>query len=159
MWPKRFEAAMPSSDQIFDQPEGLRALFAGDALTRAMAAEALGGGGPIKIEPQWDVKTDGDVRAAIILDSISTLPYLIEACADDYPIVRFFALQGIASQEPRLGKPDYLTPTTREGTVDQLWQKLLALRPGLTPANREQVMNQAQELRKHKVNVDLDIGE
>ncbi len=45
LWPKRFEAAQASTDELFDQPEGQRALFAGDALSRAMEAEALGGGG------------------------------------------------------------------------------------------------------------------
>ena len=142
MWPPQFANAYPSTDDVFDQPEGVRALFAGDALTRSMAAEALGGGGPMK------------------LDTLSTLPFLIEACADDYPIVRFFALQGIASQEPRLGKPDYLAPPPAQIRIgDQLWQKLLALRPDQSTSLRDRAMTLAQMLRKRRTNVDLQVGE
>src|SRR4030095_5615245 len=46
-WPQRFANAIVSSDEQFNLPEGPRALFAGDALTRALAANLLGGGGPV----------------------------------------------------------------------------------------------------------------
>ncbi len=94
------------------------------------------------------------------LDATATLPYLIEACADEYPIVRFFAMQGLAALEPRLGKPDYLAPPAmRQRVRAQLWQKILALRPEITPEVFERATKQAEMLRKHRVNVDLDVGE
>ncbi|HEY7547565.1 MAG TPA: cytochrome c3 family protein, partial [Blastocatellia bacterium] len=52
LWPTRFAAAQLSADEQFDLPEGPRALFAGDALTRALAAEALGGDGGSP-DPEW----------------------------------------------------------------------------------------------------------
>ena len=160
LWPNWFEGTTLSSDERFDQPEGLRDLFAGDALTRAMAADALGGGGPMKIASQLDRTPDADVGRPIKLDAAWTLPFLIEACADDYPIVRFFALQGIASQEPRLGKPDYLAPSSGPRHLsEQLWQDLMALRQNVSPTLRQQVTDLSQTLRKQRVNVDLEVGE
>src|SRR5215510_12863669 len=51
LWPSRFGSAQVSNDNQFDLPEGPRALFAGDALTRALAANLLGGGGPTAPDP------------------------------------------------------------------------------------------------------------
>lgn len=83
LWPARYAAAAPSTDAMFDQPEGMRALFAGDALTRALMAEALGA------------------------QSQPPVPYLLEAFRDEYPIVRYFAARGLAAagKTPKL---DYL---------------------------------------------------
>ncbi|MGH8244864.1 MAG: hypothetical protein ACREUU_00360, partial [Gammaproteobacteria bacterium] len=49
-WPGKFSHAQLGVDDQFNLPEGPRALFAGDALTRALAAEAMGGGGPMKFD-------------------------------------------------------------------------------------------------------------
>ncbi len=92
LWSARFDRAQLSADAQFDLAEGPRALFAGDALTRALAADALGSGGPVKPDPLW------------------AAPFLVEAFADKYPVVRFFAAQGLrapASVPWPTTKPDY----------------------------------------------------
>src|SRR4029453_8777589 len=51
LWPDRYKGRPPSGDAVFDLPEGPRALFMGDAVTRALAADALAGNGPMKPDP------------------------------------------------------------------------------------------------------------
>jgi len=138
IWPQRFTAAQPGQDEIFNQPEALRMLFAGDALTRAMAAEALGGGGPARPDPNW------------------ATPYLIEAFDDNYPIVRFFAANGLVTLNPLgrqgLTKPDYLaSESTRRSALEKWWLKY--------PQIRQQVFSLAGGLRARRINVDVEVGE
>ncbi|MDX2041309.1 MAG: hypothetical protein SF097_08670 [Acidobacteriota bacterium] len=134
LWPRRFGNAQPSSDDVFNQPEGVRALFAGDALTRAMAAEALGGGGAMKPDANW------------------ATPFLLEALNDNYPIVRFFAANGLMATGQRLPKPDYLAPeTVRLSAVEQWWARY--------PQARQQVFSLATGLRARRINVDVEVGE
>lgn len=131
LWPQRFANAQPSSDEIFNQPEGVRALFAGDALTRAMAAEALGA---MKPDANW------------------ATPFLIEALNDNYPIVRFFAANSLMQNGQKLPKPDYLaTETTRLSAVEQWWARY--------PQARQQVFSLATGLRARRINVDVEVGE
>ncbi len=131
LWPQRFANAQLSSDEIFNQPEGVRALFAGDALTRAMAAEALGS---MKPDANW------------------AAPFLIEALSDNYPIVRFFAANGLMQSGQRLPKPDYLaTETARLSAVEQWWARY--------PQARQQVFSLATGLRARRINVDVEVGE
>ena len=98
LWPLRFSEAQLSKDEQFDLPEGPRALFAGDALMRALAADLLSGNGPMKVEANW------------------ATPYLVEALADNYPIVRFFAANGLSKQPWNVIKPDYLASMLVCGT-------------------------------------------
>lgn len=134
LWPRRFASTQLSSDEIFNQPEGIRALFAGDALTRAMAAEALGGGGAMKPDANW------------------ATPFLLEALSDNYPIVRFFAANGLMATGQRLPKPDYLaTETARLSAVEQWWARY--------PQARQQVFSLASGLRARRINVDVEVGE
>ncbi|MFN0111590.1 MAG: multiheme c-type cytochrome [Blastocatellia bacterium] len=129
LWPRRFGNAQPSSDDIFNQAEGARALFAGDALTRAMAAEALGKSGA-----NW------------------AAPFLIEALNDNYPIVRFFAANSLALTGQRLPKPDYLAAdSVRLSAVEQWWARY--------PQMRQQVFSLATVLRARRINVDVEVGE
>jgi predicted CXXCH cytochrome family protein len=140
LWPDRFGGAQPSKDTQFDLPEGPRALFAGDALTRALAADALGGGGPVKPDPLW------------------AAPFLVEAFADKYPVVRFFAAQGLSAQGVpwHETRPDYLaTPEARAAMLAR-WQELLA--PCHADA-RKLAPQLATELRARRVDVDLEVGE
>jgi len=135
LWPRRFGNVQPGHDEIFNQPEGIRALFAGDALTRAMAGEALSGGGPVKLDPDW------------------TAPFLIEAFNDNYPIVRYFAAQGLAASGQQLPKPDYLAAdAARHASFEQWWAKY-------QQAKRQEVFSLAQMLRSRRINIDVEVGE
>ncbi|HJQ22711.1 MAG TPA: cytochrome c3 family protein [Blastocatellia bacterium] len=135
LWPDRYRMIEPSTDAQFDLPEGPRMLFAGDALTRALAAEAMGGEGMMKPDPQW------------------ATPYLVEAFADNYPIVRFFAANGLAANRWRLPKPDYLaTAAVRQAALDH-WRGVF------DAPTRQQVAQFAGELRAHRKEVDVEVGE
>jgi hypothetical protein len=139
LWARRFGNAQSSQDEIFNQPEGLRALFAGDALTRAMAADALGGAGPMKLDPNW------------------TTPFLIEAFSDNYPIVRFFAAQGLAASQQGSPKPDYLgNDATRKMAFEQWWTKYQQARQ---EGAKQEVFSLAQVLRARRINIDIEVGE
>lgn len=134
LWPRRFGSAQESQDEMFNQPEGVRALFAGDALTRAMAAEALGSGGPMKPDPNW------------------AAPFLIEAFNDNYPVVRFFAANGLVASGQRLPKPDYLAGSAvRNAAFEQWWAKY--------KQSRQQVFSLAEVLRARRINIDVEVGE
>ncbi len=95
LWPKTFDASQPGGSK-FDEPEGSRALFAGDAVLRALTA-------------------------AMIPANDTTAPLLLEGLQDRYPIVRYFAANALAGEYPTLPKPDYLaTDSEREKTL-QSW--------------------------------------
>lgn len=134
LWPQRFAHTALSTDEQFNQPEGPRALFAGDALTRALAAEALGGGGPAQFDAQW------------------ANPWLSEALSDNYPIVRFFAANGLAANEKRLPKPDYLGTASERQTAYERWWSLY-------PSMRQAITELAGQWRARRVNVDIEVGE
>ena len=72
LWPSAF-AGSKTGDQRFDEPEGQRALFAGDAVMRALTAAAM--------TPATDANA----------------PLLLEAMQDRYPIVRYFAANALAA--------------------------------------------------------------
>ena len=135
LWPRYFAGSRQSNDQQFDLPEGARALFAGDALTRALAAEALGGGGPAQPDPGWSG------------------PLLTEALSDNYPIVRFFAANGLARGGWRLSKPDYLADVAARERAVTIWREQFGAerwRPWATLA---------QGLRARRIDVDIEVGE
>jgi hypothetical protein len=135
LWPDRYRATQPSSDAQFEMAEGPRMLFAGDALTRALAAEAMGGDGMMKPDPQW------------------AAPYLVEAFADNYPIVRFFAANGLAADPWKIPKPDYLAAApVRQAALDQ-WRSLFAA------SVRQRITTFAAELRARRKEVDIEVGE
>jgi hypothetical protein len=140
LWPERFRDAQPSKDQQFDLPEGPRALFAGDALTRALAADLLGGGGPAKPDPLW------------------ASPFLVEAMADKYPIVRFFAANGLTRLpgSEKVSKPDYLATAAARDAMLQEWRQLMTVCPAET---RQQALDLGNKLRTQRVEVDLEVGE
>lgn len=135
LWPGRFAGARPSTDAQYDLPEGPRALFAGDALVRSLAAEALGGGGPAKPDPSW------------------ASPFLVEAFEDNYPVVRFFAANGLAAAHGRTGKPDYLASPEARRLALELW------RARYEPSARERALKMALLLRALRVEADIEVGE
>ncbi|HET8678356.1 MAG TPA: hypothetical protein VFO63_21320 [Blastocatellia bacterium] len=133
-WPERFETAQASHDEQFNLPEGPRALFAGDALARALAAEAMGGG-PEKPDPAW------------------AGPYLIEAFEDNYPIVRFFAANSLSRGPWNLPKPDYLASAGERRARIEAWRQIFS------PAARMEARRMAELLRARRVDVDIEVGE
>lgn len=131
LWPRRFANAQLSADEVFNQPESIRALFAGDALTRAMAAEALG---TMKPDANW------------------ATPFLIEAFNDNYPIVRFFAANSLMLSGQRLPKPDYLaTEAARLSAIELWWARY--------SQSRQQAFSLVTGLRARRINVDVEVGE
>ncbi|MCM3871572.1 MAG: cytochrome c3 family protein [Pyrinomonadaceae bacterium] len=140
LWPQYFASAQLSTDDQFSLPEGPRALFAGDALTRALAANLLGGGGPMKPDPLW------------------ASPFLVEAFADNYPIVRFFVANGLTrSGLPwQLEKPDYLAPAAARDAMLRQWREAT----NACPADvRQQAGLLSSTLRLRRRDVDIEVGE
>ncbi len=79
-------------------------------------------------------------------------PFLLEAFNDNYPIVRFFAANGLALTGQKLPKPDYLaTENARLSAVEQWWVRY--------PQIRQQVFSLATGLRARRINVDVEVGE
>lgn len=129
MWPDHYGSLARSSDPQFDQSETIRGLYAGDALTRAMMADAMRKHG----DADW------------------YMPLLAEAFAgDNYPIVRFFAANALGANGTT---PDYLA--TPEMRASQLAMFIRQLDPTKISASR----STAESLRKGRRDVDLEVGE
>lgn len=131
LWPGRYNSLIVGGPE-FDRPESVRGLFGGDALTRAMMADAL-------------IKHGR---------SDQILPLLAEAfAADNYPIVRFFAANGMAAVHAGVSKPDYLASPEMRAAQIAAWIR------ALDPARMEQVKRDAESLRRGRRDVDLEVGE
>jgi predicted CXXCH cytochrome family protein len=137
-WTGRFASSEISNDKQFDIAEGARALFAGDALTRALAAEAMNNDSLAKTDAKW------------------SLPFLLEAFDDNYPIVRYFAANGLAKINAQLQKPDYLASSQSRQIFVQQWRNAINL---VNPQGVEQAKNLAQMLRANRKEVDIEVGE
>jgi len=128
LWPKTFPASSTGGAR-FDEPEGQRALFAGDAVMRSLTA------------------------AAMMPASDKTAPLLFEAMQDRYPIVRYFAANALAAQNPLLPKPDYLAPNEARNATLQSWHSRWA----------PDILRDAQEARERlsagRNEVDVEVGE
>jgi len=128
LWPKA-DKANNTVDQRFNESEGQRALFGGDAVLRALTAAAM--------TPSTD----------------ATAPLLLEAMQDTYPIVRYFAANALASQHPDLPKPDYLaTKTSRDNTLqnwEPLWPEEL----------RNAARQARERLAAQRSETDVEVGE
>jgi predicted CXXCH cytochrome family protein len=132
LWPEKYSTTTASKDAQFDRPEGERALFAGDALTRALTADALSR----RADKNW------------------AAPLLIEAFMNDnYPIVRYFAANGLDSFGWNIGKPDYLGPDAVRSQQIGLWGGRIDL------DRREELKKAAAELRSLRRDVDIEVGE
>lgn len=139
LWPERFAKAEPGNDFQYDVPEGARALFAGDALTRALAADLLGGGGPFKPDPVW------------------AGPLLVEAFEDKYPIVRFFAANGLARSDApwKESKPDYLGTSDERLKALQHWREVMVV----FHADERWAKSLSSKLAALRSDIDLEVGE
>lgn len=128
LWPQTYAASKPG-DARFDEAEGERALFAGDAVMRALTA------------------------AAMMPADNSTAPLLLEAMQDRYPIVRYFAANDLAAGYPKLPKPDYLA-TARERDVSlQSWY------PHWAPELLREAQSARERLSAGRSEVDVEVGE
>ncbi len=120
------------ADEQFNQPEAVRGLFAGDALTRALMADAL--------------KKHGEINWVT--------PYLAEAFAtENYSIVRYFAANGLMANNWNLPKPDYLADSAKRNEQIGSWFAKIDSK------KREEVKQTAERLRKLRNNVDIEVGE
>ncbi|MEP6903436.1 MAG: hypothetical protein ABJA66_17045 [Actinomycetota bacterium] len=105
LWTQHFRDAKTSSDTQFDEAEGIRGLFAGDALTRALTADALKKHGT----PKWFA------------------PFVLKAAQDEnYSLVRYF-LENALAENKNLPKPQDISPKT-ENQVSITAQKLRSRR-------------------------------
>jgi predicted CXXCH cytochrome family protein len=135
LWPEAFQSIQAAADPQFELPEGPRMLFAGDALTRALAAEAMSGDGMAKPDPLW------------------ALGYLVEASGDNYPIVRYFAANGLAEGPWRLAKPDYLAADSDRQASLAKWRQII------DTVRAQEVFRLANDLRNRRKDVDIEVGE
>ena len=128
LWPSAF-AGSKTGDQRFDEPEGKRALLAGDAVMRALTAAAMA--------PATDANA----------------PLLLEAMQDRYPIVRYFAANALAAGYPALPKPDYLASAqTRDAALESWYSHW-------TPARLQEAKEARERLSAGRVEVDVEVGE
>lgn len=128
LWPAKYGAS-EAAGPAFDEPEGARALFAGDAVLRALTASALAP----------TARRDA--------------PLLLEALEDKYPIVRYFAANALQQIEPTLPKPDYLASAATRAVTLREW--LAKFDADAQRAAREK----RQRLEKQRSEVDVEVGE
>lgn len=128
LWPKGY-AESKSGDARFDEPEGQRALFSGDAVMRALTAAAM--------FPATDANA----------------PLLLEAMQDPYPIVRYFAANALAAQHPGLTKPDYLAPVEVRNETLQTWY------PFWPTARLRDARSARDRLSAQRTETDVEVGE
>jgi hypothetical protein len=128
LWPKTFSESV-GGDARFDEPEGRRALFAGDAVGRALTAAAM--------MPASDL----------------TAPWLLEAMQDRYPIVRYFAANDLAARNPALPKPDYLAPAAACAATLESWYPLWP------PDRLREARAVRERLSAGRKEVDVEVGE
>lgn len=132
MWPEHYKNNAISLNPQFDLAEGVRGLFGGDALTRALMADAIYKHG----DPNW------------------ATPFLIEAFSgDNYPIVRYFAANGLAALNPRLAKPDYLADTEPRSRQLGIWFDTVEA------AKLADARAAAVSLRATRKDTDIEVGE
>lgn len=131
LWAEHFRDAKVSNDSQFNEAESIRGLFAGDALTRALSADALTKHG----EPNWFA------------------PFALEAFQDEnYPLVRYFLVNALA-KNINIPQPDYLaSQTERTEILSKLFQKI-----SFVEQNR--LKTTARKLRLKRKTPDLEISE
>jgi hypothetical protein len=128
LWPKAFLESRVG-DKRFDEPEGQRALFAGDAIMRALTGAAM--------TPASDVSG----------------PLLLEAMQDRYPIVRYFAANALAVGYPAMPKLDYLASSEKRNITLQSWYPLFM------PERLRAAKEAHERLSANRVEVDVEVGE
>jgi hypothetical protein len=89
-------------------------------------------------------------------DSNWAAPFLVEALADNYPIVRFFAANGLSKEPWVVVKPDYLANRSQQ---EQLLSELRRLAESKFGEASRAAGLMSEELRKKRQDVDLEVGE
>ena len=128
LWPNAFIESK-AGDKHFDEAEGQRALFAGDAVMRGLAA------------------------AAMMPANDATAPLLLEAMQDRYPIVRYFAANALAAGYPAMPKPDYLAGSEKRNATLQAWY------PFFMPEQLRAAKEARERLSANRVEADVEVGE
>jgi predicted CXXCH cytochrome family protein len=128
LWPEAYTQS-EAGDHRFDEPEGQRALFAGDAVMRALTAGAM--------MPANEI----------------TGPLLLQAMQDRYPIVRYFAANDLAAGYPMFPKPDYLARAEIRNATLRDW---CSHWPAETLRAAEQTR---ARLSTSRTEADVDVGE
>ncbi len=134
LWPTptNLAAAVPT-DSRWDEPEGGRALFGGDAVARGLAAAALHESAPVADQ---------------------TSAWLAEAAGNDrYPIVRYFAATALAARPPNLPTPDYLDAAPARASALRAWLDRLP------PAARAEAAAARERNASRRVEADVEVGE
>lgn len=85
-------------------------------------------------------------------------PFLLEAFSDRYPIVRFFAANGLSRPGVpwRLDKPDYLGPLALRDDLLSKWREAMTI---CRADARAQALDFSKSLRAANREVDLEVGE
>jgi hypothetical protein len=128
LWPNAF-AESKTGDQRFDEPEEQRALFAGDAVTRALTAAAM--------------TPASDVNASLLL----------EAMHDRYPIVRYFAANALAGRYPAMPKPNYLATSSEREEILRSWYSFFI------PERLHAAKEARERLSTNRTETDVEVGE
>ncbi|MBA2430641.1 MAG: hypothetical protein H0V56_00825 [Chthoniobacterales bacterium] len=128
LWPETYKESVPG-DQRYDEPEGQRALFGGDAVLRGLTA------------------------AAMSHATGTYAPLLLEAMQDTYPIVRYFAANALAAHRPDMPKPDYLAPASVRNATLQTWY------PNWPADLRQAAREARERLSAGRTETDVEVGE
>jgi hypothetical protein len=146
LWPGRFGSVAATADPRYAGAEGLRMLFSGDAVTRALAAEALGS---LRETPP---------AGGLMPSAAWARPYLIEAWNDNYPLVRYYVANGLENSAKKESppKPDYLADDANRAVMILPWRKWLQRD---RPVESAAAAAQAEKLRRDRRDVDVEVGE
>jgi hypothetical protein len=132
LWTEHFRGAEISNDAQFDEPEGIRGLFAGDVFTRALTADTL----KKHASSEWFAKD-----------------FVLHAFEDEkYPLVRYFLENALAGNENLTMSDNLNSPNKRPEFFSQTLQI-----KDYSVQNEIKIISRKLKLRRKKD--DLEIPE